>query len=135
MNVRSCYEYMDSRFFRITHRIPAAIDIHFAGPGQPRNRRRFRLLGNTLNRLEISIGRNRETRFNDIHLQALELACQHQFVVYGHARAWGLFPVSQCCVENQYSVSHDWVLSIFAFGLFFMPGMVSDFRPMVAADT
>src|SRR5712691_860813 len=84
--------------------VPVDIDRHGAsetGDGHAADFRRDLLHG-----FEIAFGCDRESGFDDVHLQPLELPCHFQLLFHVHAEAGSLLPVSECCIENCDSVHH-----------------------------
>src|SRR5262245_57486982 len=100
MNVRSSDRSVNSRLGGILHLLPASIDIQFAGTGQAGYGHGANLLGYSLYRFEVAVGRDREPGFDDVHAQSLELARQQEFFLYVHAGAGRLLAISQGSVED-----------------------------------
>ena len=85
---------MNSGLSCLPDRIPAAIDVAFAGPCQPGNGYCPHLLCDASNRFEVSVGGDGKSRLDHIHPEPLQLMSQHQFLIDGHAGARRLFSIS-----------------------------------------
>ena len=67
--------------------IPGAVDVLDAGAAEARNFWALDRLGNLFNGLEITIGSDRETRFDDIDVELLKLAGNAQLFFDVHTCA------------------------------------------------
>ncbi len=101
MDIRGGEEYMDARACGPFQSLPGALDIEGAGACQPGNNRPAHGRCNRLYGLKISVGGDRESRFNHVHTQPVELMRHAQLLVNIHAATRGLLTVTQRGVENR----------------------------------
>ncbi len=73
------------RFF---NGLPGAVDIGGIGPRQGGNLRLSNLTGDLLHGQEVAVGRDRESRLDDIYTELFELSRDSQFFVQVHACSW-----------------------------------------------
>jgi len=83
-----------------------AINVFIDAAGEAGNARALDFSGDGVDGLEIAIAGNGETGFDDVHLQAGELAGDFQFFAGIHGRAGALLAVAESGVEDQDLVMH-----------------------------
>jgi hypothetical protein len=99
VNVRRREKYVNARARRLRSR-PRAIDVRGNGAGEAGNDRPPHGAGNRAHRLEVSIRRDREAGFDDVHAKAIELLREAQLFRCGHAEARRLLAVAKRRVEH-----------------------------------
>ena len=104
MDVAGRQERMNPWMRGAFQRLPASVDIGGQRAGKSRNRGAANFAGDLLHRLEVPFGCDRESGFDDIHLQPFQLPRHPQLLFDIHAEARRLFSISQCRVENLDSV-------------------------------
>src|SRR5688572_25568118 len=100
MDVGRSQKYMDARTGRLLQRAPRAIDVGGNGTRESGDDWPPHRAGHRAHRLVIAIGRNRESRFNDVHAQAIELLSETQLFRRGHAETGGLLAVAKRRIED-----------------------------------
>ena len=76
---RSRQEHVDPGVLRYFHGVPRRIDIFLHCPGQRSHDGAFHRLGDGPNRFKIPRGGDGEARFDDVHVQPLQLLCHFDF--------------------------------------------------------
>src|SRR6266436_4973802 len=80
------------------------IHILFFGASERRNRHGADFLCDFLDRFEVSARRNRKSRFDHIHIQGRQLACQADLLLRVHREARRLLAVTERSVKDAYDV-------------------------------
>ena len=88
-------ESVDAALLRGFQRLSRAVDVLEARARQPAHNRRFDLLRNRIDRFEITIGRDRETRLDNVHAHFIEQRGDFDFLFMRHGRARRLLAVAQ----------------------------------------
>jgi hypothetical protein len=96
---------MDAGMLGLLHRLQSPLDVAFLRPGKTHHHRPLDVLGDTLHRCKISLGRGGKTSLNDIDPELLQLAGDHNLLLDVHARPWGLLPVSQGSIEDLHDLT------------------------------
>ena len=91
---------MDAPPFRRLDGFGGAFDIHGAGAGEAADNRSLDHLGDLVDRLEIALGGDRETGFDDIDAHRFEQLGNTQLLIQVHGRAGRLLAVAQRGVED-----------------------------------
>src|SRR5215208_6563639 len=103
MQVAGAYKGVDAWPLRPLHSLPGAHYVLLVGAGEACNPRPLDLRGDAANRLEISLGGDREPGLYYVHLQAGELAGYLYLLLYGQGDPWRLLAVAERGVEDLYS--------------------------------
>ena len=107
-------EGMQARRTRDAHGLTATAHILFIGARQAADRAVFDRAGYGLHRLEIAIAGGGKTRFDNIHVHALQLARDADFFFLGHGSAGALFAVAHSGVEyDEFLFGHDFLRHCF----------------------
>src|SRR5262245_56731940 len=100
MDIRSGDKDVQTRMFRLFHRTNRSHHVRLFGPRETQNNRRGEEFGDSPDRLEVPVRRGGEPGLNDIHVELLQLAGDHNLFFDIHGRARRLLTVAQCGVEN-----------------------------------
>src|SRR5262249_42235610 len=85
-------------------RFPGACDVFGLAPRESRNLHSVDIFRKQLYRLEVSVGGNGESGFDNIHSKLLELKRHAQLLVHIHAATRRLLSIAQGRIENQHPV-------------------------------
>ncbi len=86
------------------HGFRAPLNVLFQAARQSRNTDALDLFRNGFHGFKIARTGYREARFNNIHLQTLQLTGNLQFFTQAHARTGALLAVAQRCVEYNHAI-------------------------------
>ncbi len=92
---------MDARPLRTFDRGSRPLDVLAPGPGQGRDHRPPYLPRYPPDRLEIALGRNGETCFEDVDSQSIERMRHPELFRFRHAAARRLLAVAQCRIKEE----------------------------------
>ncbi|OPZ84158.1 MAG: hypothetical protein BWY76_01971 [bacterium ADurb.Bin429] len=124
-------EGVNALALRGRHRFGHRHDVLLVRAAEPGDSRPLHFLGNAVDRLEIALGRDGKTRFNDIYAQARELAGDFQLLLDIHAGTGRLLAVAQRGVEYDNLLRHGAILGLLARG---REQVVPLYRRQVAGD-
>src|SRR5215831_10598063 len=95
--------YVNARTGRMLEGFPRAFDIRAAGPGESCDDGAADHFRNRLDGLKIVVGCDRETGFDDVDAEAIELMGKVELFLLVHAAAGGLLAISKSRVEYRNS--------------------------------
>ncbi len=84
----------------VLQRFPGTVDVFVVGTAETCDLRTLDRLRDFFDSFKITIGSNREARFDDVDIQTLELVGNPELLFNIHAGARRLFSVTQGCIEN-----------------------------------
>ena len=88
-------------------RLAGALDVRLPRSREPAHAQAAHFTRDRAHRLEIAIARDRETRFEHVDAESLELARQRELLGEVHAATGRLFAVAQRGVEDADDLAHD----------------------------
>ena len=97
---------MDARPRGVLQRFPGAVDVKLIGPRQRGDDRPPDFRRDGLHRFKVALRGNGESRFQDVHAQAVELAGHLDFLRQVHAAAGRLLAVAQRGVKDENFFRH-----------------------------
>src|SRR5580704_18721454 len=100
MDIGGSEKDVNTRAGSILQGFPGALDVRAAGAGQSRDDGSSNDTRDGLDRSEISLGGDRESGFDYVDTEAVELMRQPQLLLMVHTAAGRLFSVAQGGVEN-----------------------------------
>src|SRR6266852_1699946 len=106
MDIGSSDENMDAGIFRLLDCLEGTGDISLLGSCQTENPGSLHFLTNAHHGVEIALRRRRETRFDDIDAELLELPGNNNLLLTCHACSRRLFAIPKRGIKN----SHDIVI-------------------------
>src|ERR1700694_882597 len=127
MDVGDGQHHVDLLPLRLLHGLPHRVDIRTGGPGEGGDHRSLDLARDTLHRLEVAGGREREAGLDDVDAQKGELARDDKLLVGVERSARRLLPVAQRGVEDVDAVVYSiWCAhQFFAFPSGFNHGIMA----------
>jgi hypothetical protein len=99
MNVRSGKECVDTWPRRRSHGLPGSLNVLLTAAGKRRNHRTPNRLCHRLDGLKVALRCDRESSFDDIHSQSLELMGKSPLLIYVHAATRRLLAIPQGGIE------------------------------------
>src|SRR5207302_3642051 len=106
VNVRGGEERMDAGTLSLFQGFPGPVNVKLTGACECRNHRTADLGRHGLDSIEVTLRSDRETGFEDVHVQALELMRHFQLLLEIHAAAGRLLTVTQSGIENEDLLGH-----------------------------
>src|SRR5271169_2852730 len=100
MNVRGCQKNMDARVRRSLQRLPGAVHVASASTSQTGDNRTPHRCRDALHGCEVAIRGDRESGFDHVHAEAVQLLGQAQLLLHIHAAARRLLAVTKRGVED-----------------------------------
>ena len=100
MDIRRGDKCVDTNLGRPAQSLPCPIHVFGASASEAANDRPFHLLRNPPDRFKVSRRAVRESRLDDVNVQARQLLRHYQFFFEIHRRPGRLFSISKRRIEN-----------------------------------
>ena len=104
---------MDTRVARPVQGLPCAVDVVLVAAGERGDLHVGDGVGDGMDGFKVAHAGSRESGFDDVHPEALQLARHTELFLKVHGSAGGLLTITERRVENNDAIGHGILLGVF----------------------